>query len=99
MSNNDRFIEVQDKNGTHHIGTSVEYITMPDGTFLSDNLGNLNVMQKGSVEARLDELENNQYAPIANPQFSESLSVITQNNNTALKVAEINDKWQTKIES
>ena len=73
-----RFIEIQDKNGTHHIGTSVEYITMPDGTFLSDNLGNLNVMQKGSVGARLNGLENNRYAPITNPQFSESLSVITQ---------------------
>ena len=97
MSNNDRFIEVQDKNGTHHIGTSVEYITMPDGTFLSDNLGNLNVMQKGSVEARLDGLENNQYAPITNPQFLEGLSVITQNNNTAFKVAEVNDEWQTKV--
>ena len=97
MSNNDRFIEVQDRNGTHHIGTSVEYVTMPDGTFLSDNLGNLNVMQKGSVEDRLNGLENNQYAPITNPQFLEGLSVITQNNNTAFKVAEVNDKWQTKI--
>ena len=98
MSNNDRFIEVQDRNGTHHIGTSVEYVTMPDGTFLSDNLGNLNVMQKGSVEDRLNGLENNQYAPITNPQFLEGLSVITQNNNTAFKVAEVNDKWQIKIE-
>lgn len=95
---NDRFIEVQDKNGTHHIGTSVEYITMPDGTFLSDNLGNLNVMQKGSVETRLNGLENNRYAPITNPQFSESLSVITQDNNATFKVAEVNDEWQTKVE-
>lgn len=98
MSNNDRFIEIQDRNGTHHIGTSVEYVTMPDGTFLSDNLGNLNVMQKGSVETRLSGLENNRYAPIENPQFSGSLSVITQDNNTAFKVAEVNEEWQTKIE-
>ena len=96
-----RFIAVQNQSGPFSIGTSAEYVEMSDGTFLSDNLGNLDVMHKGNVADRLEKLTNQNYAPISNPQFLNSISVSSNTSNPGYSisfgVAQTDDGWQTKV--
>lgn len=96
-----RFIAVQNQSGPVSIGTSAEYVEMSDGTFLSDNLGNLDVMHNGSVADRLEKLTNQNYAPISNPQFLNSMSVSSNASNPGYSisfgVAQTDDGWQTKV--
>ena len=97
-----RFIAIKNKSGPVQVGTAAEYITMSDGTFLSDNLGDIDVMHKGSVADRLDKLMSQQdYAPISNPQFLNGISVKANANdsgyNISFGVAQTNNGWQTKI--
>ena len=96
-----RFIAVQNQSGPVSIGTSAKYVEMSDGTFLSDNLGNLDVMHNGSVADRLEKLANQNYAPISSPQFLNSISVSSNTSNSGYSisfgVAQTNDGWQTKV--
>lgn len=96
-----RFIAVQNQSGPVSIGTSAEYVEMSDGTFLSDNLGDLDVMHNGSVADRLEKLTNQNYAPISNPQFLNSMSVSSNASNPGYSisfgVAQTDDGWQTKV--
>lgn len=97
-----RFIQVKDStNGTIDVGAKAENIVMEDGTFLSDTLGNIDVMNKGSVAAQIANLNNRNYAPISNPQFQNSIAVMADEGgfNTSFGVAKTNDEWQTKVES
>lgn len=97
-----RFIQVKDStNGTIDVGAKAENIVMEDGTFLSDTLGNIDVMNKGSVAAQIASLNNRSYAPISNPQFQNSIAVMADNGgfNTSFGVAKTNDEWQTKVEN
>lgn len=97
-----RFIQVKDStNGTIDVGAKAENIVMEDGTFLSDTLGNIDVMNKGSVAAQIANLNNRQSAPISNPQFQNSIAVMADNEgfNTSFGVAKTNDEWQTKVEN
>lgn len=96
-----RFIAVQNQSGPVSIGTSAEYVEMSDGTFLSDNLGDLDVMHNGSVADRLEKLTNQNYAPITSPQFLNSISVSSNASNPGYSisfgVAQTDDGWQTKV--
>ena len=96
-----RFIAVQNQSGPVSIGTSAEYVEMSDGTFLSDNLGDLDVMHNGNVADRLEKLTNQNYAPISNPQFLNSMSVSSNASNPGYSisfgVAQTDDGWQTKV--
>lgn len=97
-----RFIQVKDStNGTIDVGAKAENIVMEDGTFLSDTLGNIDVMNKGSVAAQIANLNNRQSAPISNPQFQNSIAVMADNEgfNTSFGVAKTNNEWQTKVEN
>ena len=75
-----RFTEVR-QSGTQQsvpIGTTSDYITLPDGTILTDALGDIDLITNGSIKDQINKLaskEQSGYAPIRAPFFKQGAFV------------------------
>lgn len=75
-----RFTEVR-QSGTQQsvpIGTTSDYITLPDGTILTDALGDIDLTTNGSIKDQINKLaskEQSGYAPIRAPFFKQGAFV------------------------
>lgn len=75
-----RFTEVRQSGAQQSvpIGTTSDYITLPDGTILTDALGDIDLITNGSIKDQINKLaskEQSGYAPIRAPFFKQGAFV------------------------